>query len=105
MQAAKDEREAKRARLELEAEERLQLYLNCHPKCTCGEVPCPMAGLVRCHTCGDIKKHMCRKAACVAVAPLTLTMVPAPPAAPLALTEGADPALPVAVAVAAAPAQ
>ena len=107
IQQKKDEREAKRAQLELEAEERRQLYLNCKPKCTCGLDPCPMAGLVLCGTCGDIKKNVCRKAACVAAAaPLALTMAPeAAQPAPLVLAQGATAGLPVALATAVGPAQ
>ena len=42
----------------------------CQPVCQCGFCPCPQAALKLCPTCGDIKKHLCRKAACVAARPL-----------------------------------
>ena len=43
-----------------------------------------MAKLFRCAACGDIKKTVCRKAACKPPAPLALTFVE--PVAPMALT-------------------
>ena len=51
--------------------------------CACPEQPCPMANMVRCLVCGDIKKSVCRKATCKPAAPLALTCGPAP-ATPLA---------------------
>ena len=52
--------------------------------CACAEQPCAMAKMVRCGACFDIKRGVCRKAACQPVAPLALTYVE--PAEPLALT-------------------
>ena len=47
----------------------------CTPLCRCGVVPCPQASLQLCATCGDIKKTLCRKSACItAREPLRLTM-------------------------------
>lgn len=60
----------KRARIEkqqLEADGLLELqasYDRCHPECTCGVTPCPVAGLKKCENCGDIKKTVCRKQPC-----------------------------------------
>ena len=56
--------------------------------CACAEQPCAMAKMMRCAACGDIKRGVCRKAACQPVAPLALTFVE--PAVPLALTIDAE---------------
>ena len=75
--ARKEERALKKAELEASAAAQLEAYNKCTPVCTCGLTPCPQAGLVLCTICKDIKKNVCREAACVAAkAPLMLTMAP-----------------------------
>ena len=52
-----------------EAEARAQLaaaFEKCGAGCVCGADPCPVAGLKRCVTCGDIKKRVCGKQVCKA---------------------------------------
>ena len=63
------------ARTEKQSEKELLLcnFMRCRPTCQCGVVPCPMEGMHHCSVCGDIKRNVCRKQACVAKrAPLAL---------------------------------
>ena len=64
----------------------LDAFMRCTPMCLCGLVPCPMAEMYHCTVCGDIKKSVCRKKACVGDGPLLLTMHE-PESPVLALTE------------------
>ena len=81
VQARKEERVEKKARLESSAAAQLEAFNACQPVCTCGMVPCPWANMHHCPHCGDIKKTVCRKKAC---GPLLLTMVPPALPAPTA---------------------
>ena len=75
--ARREEREAKRARLEMTATANREAYNKCYPVCTCGADPCPWAGMHLCLTCGDIKRSICRKQSCTGSGqPLLLTMRP-----------------------------
>jgi hypothetical protein len=50
-------------KLELEFE-----YARCTPECACGAPigECPMIKYIKCNTCNEIKKGMCKVRACVA---------------------------------------
>ena len=57
----------RREKEDREAAERRAAFEKCHPECTCGESPCPMAKLKLCPTCNEIKSGLCRKRECKAV--------------------------------------
>lgn len=88
----RDGREKAKQLRETEAAARLATWQLCKDACVCGKGPaCDLVGLMLCTHCGDLKKHACRKQACLqALAPLALTFVPAtPPAAAAATTHDA----------------
>ena len=64
----KEKRELKKADA---ANKKLELelgYAKCKPECTCGAPvgECPMAKFIKCETCNEIKKGLCKVRACVA---------------------------------------
>lgn len=59
----KQARLEKKEAAEAEAKAQREAFDKCTPACQCGVVPCPQASLQLCATCGDIKKHLCRKVA------------------------------------------
>ena len=70
--ANKAKKTSKRSHLE-------SIWWQCGDRCTCPyvyvhnkRVPCPAKGLKCCDQCGDIKKQVCKKQACVAAAALQL---------------------------------
>ena len=72
--ARREEREKKKAEVAAEREAQVAAYTKCHPRCKCRIKPCPMAEMHHCTVCGDVKKGVCRKAACQGDQPLLLTM-------------------------------
>ena len=74
MEAKKKAAEQKKADASAAVEALHAAWATCGEVCTCERVPCPVAGLKKCATCGDIKSRLCIKKACVAARkPLALT--------------------------------
>ena len=84
LQVVRERRASNQSENEREKAELEEAWNRCGGnECRCGKAPCPVGGLLRCVTCGDIKKKVCRKAACKPTTTGGLPVLAPPVATPL----------------------